>query len=93
MSEAYCKALDRQRAEKRQVPLPLEGEDWMVDCPPLAKQVVVPVDANGDGRIEAFRVLLPPYEAGPYAEGSYEVDVPVTGAVRGLVKPEYRRMF
>jgi hypothetical protein len=93
MNEAYCGALDRQRAKKREASLPLEGEGWMVECPPLAKQVVVPVDGNEDRRFEMLRILIAPYEAGPYAEGSYEVDVPVTDAVRGLIKPEYRAVF
>jgi hypothetical protein len=34
--------------------------------------------------------LIAPYEAGPYAEGSYEVTLPVTPAVLAAVKPEWR---
>ena len=93
MEPVYCRALDRQRAEKRQEPLPLEGDGWMIECPPLGDQVVVPVDADEDGRFERLRVLLGPYAAGPYAEGSYEVDVPVTGEMRALVKAQYRESF
>ena len=65
----------------------------MIECPPLGDQVVVPVDADEDGRFERLRVLLGPYAAGPYAEGSYEVDVPVTGEMRALVKAQYRESF
>lgn len=90
---AYCAALDKARAEKRQETLPLQGEGWMVECPPLAEQVVVPVDEDEDGRLERLRVLLAPYNAGPYSEGSYEVDVPVTGELKTLVKAEYRGSF
>lgn len=93
MEPVYCRALDRQRAEKRQETLPLTGDGWMIECPPLGDQVVAPVDADEDGRFERLRVLLGPYAAGPYVEGSYEVDVPVTGALRALVKPEYRGSF
>ena len=93
MNETYCAALDQERVEKRQEPLPLDGEDWLIGCPSLAEQVIVLVDADGDKRFERLRVLIPPYEAGPYVEGTYEVDVPVTGPVRELIKPEYREVF
>lgn len=93
INETYCPLLDRQRAEKRQETLPLKGEGWMVECPDAAKYAIAPVDKNGDGRFDALRVLLPPYEAGPYAEGTFEVDVPVTGAVKAMMKPDYRSAF
>ncbi|HEV2748171.1 MAG TPA: DUF4163 domain-containing protein [Allosphingosinicella sp.] len=93
LGRAYCPALNQARAKKREEPLPLEGDEWLTGCPPLAKQTVAPVDGDGDGRFELLRVLIPPYEAGPYAEGSYEVDVPVTAEVKALVRPEYRASF
>lgn len=93
MSPVYCAALDKQRAEKREETLPLSGDGWMVECPALAEQVIAPVDANKDGRFELLRVLIAPYGAGPYAEGSYEVDVPVTPAIRKMVKKAYRVAF
>jgi hypothetical protein len=37
--------------------------------------------------------LIAPYNAGPYAEGSYEVTLPVTAAVVAAAKPEYRAAF
>lgn len=93
MQPVYCAELDRQRAEKRQEKLPLKGEGWMVECRAIAEQVVAPVDEDKDGRFERLRVLLEPYNAGPYAEGSYEVDVPVTQELKALVKAEYRESF
>jgi hypothetical protein len=92
MTPVYCKELDRQRAEKRQGEMGPPG-DWMTECRALAEQVVAPVDENKDSRFELFRVLIEPYNAGPYAEGTYEVDIPVTEAVRKLVKPEYAGAF
>ena len=38
-------------------------------------------------------ILIGPYEAGPYAEGGYEVTLPVTPAILAVVKPEYRASF
>lgn len=91
LSRIYCPRLDAQRAEKRGETLPLEGEGWSIDCPDLAKQRLVP--AGKDGRFTTLLVLLPPYEAGAYAEGSYEVEIEVTDPVRALIKPEYRAEF
>ncbi|MEA1013763.1 DUF4163 domain-containing protein [Sphingosinicella sp. LY1275] len=93
ISPIYCAALDQQRSEKREEPLPLSGDGWMVECPALAEQVIAPVDANKDGRFELLRVLIAPYGAGPYAEGTYEVDVPVTPAIRKMVKKAYQAAF
>lgn len=92
LGRPYCAGLDRQRAEKRQEPLPLKGDDWRTQCPPLGEQVLVPA-AEKNGRFDSFTILLGPYAAGPYAEGTYQVDVPVTAAIRALVRPEYRPSF
>lgn len=93
LTPAYCAALDRQRAEKRQESLPLTGERWMIECPALADQSLVPLDQDGNGRFERLRVLIAPYTAGPYAEGSYEIDLPVDDRIRGLLKSDYRESF
>ena len=93
MKKPYCEALDRARVEKRGAPLPAQGEDWLIGCPELVKQVVIPVDADEDSHFERRRVLIPPYEAGPYVEGTYEIDVPLTDALRALIKPAYKEAF
>ena len=89
----YCSELDKQRAEKREEPLPLKGDDWMTQCRPLAEQTVAPADTDGDGRFDLMKVLIEPYNSGPYAEGSYEVDMPITSALKALVKPQYAGSF
>ena len=93
LAKAFCPALDKVRAEKRGETLPLKGDDWMTSCPALSQQALVPVDGDKDGRFETLRVLIAPYEAGPYAEGSYEIDIAVTPAIRSLVKPDFTGMF
>jgi hypothetical protein len=93
ITASYCKELDRQRAEKRQEGDAPEAGDWTTQCPPLAEQVLVPTDGNKDGRFELLRVIIGPYGAGPYSEGSYEIDLPVTDPLRKLIKPEYAGAF
>lgn len=93
LQSVFCPRLDAMRAEKRDEALPLQGEGWMVDCPTLEDRHIVPVDTDGDSRFEILRVLLPPYDAGPYAEGAYEVDIPVTDDLKAMMKPEYRSAF
>ena len=92
MSRVYCQRLDRERGERRGEEPPLSGEGFSVDCPPLAEQVIVPVDRD-DRVFESLLVLIPPYAAGPYAEGNYEIEIELTDEMRRLIKPEYRAEF
>ncbi len=71
----FCAALDAMRAERRNEPLSPSPDDPFTACPPLARQVMAPADADGNGRFETLRILLPPYAAGPYAEGEYVVEL------------------
>ncbi len=95
LEPAYCAELDKQRAEKRGETLPLkkDPDDWMTACPKLAGTPVALLDDDGDGRFEAIRVLLGPYEAGPYAEGAYEIDIILGDEVRAAAKEQYRGSF
>ena len=93
LKDAYCPRLDALRAERREETLPLQGEGWLVECPTLDNRAIVPVDTNEDGRFDTLRILLPPYEAGSYAEGTYEVDVAMNAALIALLKPDYRGAF
>lgn len=85
----FCTELDRQRRQKRG-DADLGG--MFNECvDPVASTVIV---GSSDGRaFNRIGVLVPPYEAGPYAEGAYEVTLPVTDAVLATVRPEYRAAF
>lgn len=88
----FCAALDRERAKKR-------GGQKLGGSIPEFEQCIDPTESTvilGSSNRHAFDrigVLVAPYEAGPYAEGSYEVTLPVTEAVLAAVKPEYRSAF
>lgn len=86
----FCAALDRERARRR--------GDFEVTVPEF-NECIDPLEATvilGSSNGKAFNrigFLIPPYAAGPYAEGSYEVTLPVTKPVLATVKPEYRGYF
>lgn len=91
----FCKELDRQRAEKRGGPVDPGADDGVPEfnqCVDMAEQEIVPISRSG-AALDAFRVIIGPYIAGPYAEGSYTVDLPVTPALLAAVKPAYRGWF
>ena len=47
-----------------------------------------------DGQaLDAIRILIAPYNAGPYAEGSYVIDLPIDTATLATVKPAWKGAF
>jgi len=90
LKPAFCKALDAERAKRRQGEM-LEGE--FAQCPAFSELTIAPADKDGDGRFEIVRLIADPYVAGPYVEGSYEVTLPVTAPLQASLKPEFRPDF
>ena len=90
--DRFCDALDKARAEKRGAPVKRGYDDDFSKCIDPMQQVLVP--ASKDGRlIDAVTVVIGPYSAGPYAEGSYEIALPVDAAMRKAIKTEYQDAF
>lgn len=88
----FCRELDAQRARKRQVRVSQLGDGMFSECIDITSATVILGSAGGKA-FDRVGFLIPPYEAGPYAEGSYEVTLPVNAAVLATVKPEYRADF
>lgn len=87
--EPYCAALDEERQARRED----AGVSGIFDgCPELADLTLLLGSSTGE-KFDRIGLLAAPYIAGPYAEGSYEVTLPVTEAVLASVKPEYRSAF
>lgn len=84
----FCKAIDKERTKRRQG----EVMDMFSDCVDPLESTVILGSSNGK-TFDRVGFLVPPYIAGPYAEGSYEVTLPVTDKLLALVKPEYRASF
>lgn len=81
----FCKALDAERAQRRGGQV---GTSF-ADCPDFTAYAIVPM---GDGEIGALRVLVPPYEAGPWAEGVYEITLD-SSLVRPFLSARYAPAF
>ena len=87
---AYCKALDAERLKRREGER-LEGE--FGQCPPFSDLAIAPVDEEGDGRFERISFIAAPYTAGPFSEGEYALELPVTRQLMAAIKPLYRASF
>lgn len=91
--QRFCARLDALREECRGEPVPEDSDDPFDACiDPIEDAVIVLRSQSGDA-FDTIAVLVPPYAAGPYAEGVYEVEIPVTRRVIAALKPEYRGVF
>jgi hypothetical protein len=95
LNSRFCTALDAERAKRRGEPVKSGDPDQLpefVRCVDLSKQTILPVSLKGQG-LDTIRVVIMPYEAGPYSEGIYQLDLPVDAAVLQAVKPAYKDAF
>ncbi|MXP41698.1 DUF4163 domain-containing protein [Altererythrobacter soli] len=92
LGERLCEALNRERKERRGEPVP-EGSDEEFDrCVGVEDATVVAGSSNGR-TFNRITVWFGPYVAGPYAEGSFELEFPVDQAILDAVKPAFRPAF
>lgn len=90
--DPFCKALNRERAARRGEPVSANSDDQFDQCiDPTASTLIL--GSSNKQQFDRIGVLIAPYEAGPYAEGDYEITLPVTKAVLAAVKPQYRSVF
>ena len=88
----FCDALDRERAVRRGEPVNRASGDDFDACIAPSEQTLI-LGSTDRKRFDRIGILVSPYAAGPYAEGSYDITVPVTPAVLQAVKPEFRAAF
>lgn len=89
----FCAALNAQRAENRGEPVRPDPQDPFTTCPAFAGLVLAPADGNRNGRFERLDVLIAPYLAGAYVEGSYEVELRLDAGDVAAVPPAWRASF
>ncbi|MDP9421817.1 MAG: DUF4163 domain-containing protein [Pseudomonadota bacterium] len=91
LTQRWCDELNEAREEKRGEPV---GGDAMFDeCPTLDQIAIIPTDDRGNGRFEMLVLVASPYVAGPYAEGSYDIELKVTPELIAALKIDYRASF
>jgi hypothetical protein len=91
LTQPWCDALNKAREEKRGEPV--EGSGMFQDCPSLDDIAIIPTDKDGNDRFERLMLVASPYVAGPYAEGSYEIELMVTPELVAAMKSEFRPSF
>ena len=91
MDNAVCDALNKEREERRGEPVRAD-DDLFGDCPELDEATILVGSSNGK-TFDRITVWFGPYVAGPYAEGAYELDFPMTRAMLDAVKPAYKAAF
>jgi hypothetical protein len=88
---AYCKALNAERARRREG-MKLELAEFN-ECPKYTDLAIAPVDKNSNGRFDTIDFVASPYVAGPYVEGEYDIHLPVTRQLIAAIQPGYRASF
>lgn len=92
LDQALCSALNT--AKKVRSPdsasVTLTGSDW--SCPRVADTPFVLTPGNTPGKAGGLTFLVGPYQVGPYAEGAYEIAIPL-GIFRQLLAPAYAPEF
>ncbi|WP_143738132.1 PdaC/SigV domain-containing protein [Erythrobacter donghaensis] len=90
LGAAWCKGLVAARRRKMGADAPVD--DGTFPCPPIADLTVL-LGSKSKTHFDRIGLIADPYVAGSYAEGAYEVTLPVTPAVLAAVKPEYKAAF
>ena len=91
LTQPWCDALNQEREKKRGEPV--GGGGMFDDCPKLEEIALIPADADGNGRFEKLMLVAAPYVAGPWVEGSYEIELPVSSDLIAALKGDYKASF
>ena len=91
ITQAFCVLLNREREKRRGAPV--EPGSTFGDCPKYNELTKVLRDTNGDGRFDHVGVIADQYVAGPYAEGDFDIPLPITATMVERIKPEFRSSF
>lgn len=92
LGDRLCEALNREREKKRGEPVPSDGESEFDRCVGAEEATILAGSSNGR-TFDRIAVWFGPYVAGPYAEGSFELNFPVDQAIVDAVKPAYKSAF
>lgn len=89
--DPFCAGIKRAKAAKG-ITVDEAPDSPFAKCPPASAQTVWL--GSSDGRfLDRMTIAIAPYEVGPFAEGAYKINVPVTGTLIKAVKDEFARDF
>ena len=88
--DEFCRLLDGEREERRGEPV--DRSDMFGDCINMLDQTLIWKSTDG-GKFDRLEIFIGPYEAGPYAEGSYVLNLPITAPMVAAIAPVYRDNF
>lgn len=86
IADRFCPRLAEAQRERGLDPAAWDG------CPPLAEQTLTLQGEPGEP-FTSVAVTVPPYVAGPYVAGSFEISIEVAPELIALVRPEFRDSF
>ena len=89
--QPVCVLLNREREKRRQEPV--KPDDLFGNCPEMNELTVLLSDNDKNGRFDHVKVIADQYVAGPYAEGPYDILLPITAKMIERLKPEYASSF
>ena len=89
--QPFCVLLDRERQDRREEPV--KKDDLFGNCPGYNEVTVLLEDSDQNRRFDHILVTADPYVAGAYAEGPYEITLPITTTMIERLRPEYRTSF
>lgn len=92
--DVYCAALTAERAKRRVgLDATADPDNPFDQCPRFGELHIVPKGPAKGGPMTTILFHADPYVAGPYVEGDYDIELPVSAAFVAALKPEYRASF
>lgn len=89
LGATWCAKLKAERTRRLQR---AAVDDAMFPCPPIAELTLLLGSTNG-AAIDRIGLVAGQYVAGSYAEGMYEITLPVDAPLLAIVKPQWRGLF
>ena len=89
--EPFCVLLNRERERRREEPV--NPDDLFGNCPEMKELTVLLSDTDKNGRFDHIATTADQYVAGPYAEGPFDISLPITAKMIERLKPEYSSSF
>ncbi len=87
-----CEVLNAEREKRRGQPVEEGSDDTFDTCVKPDEGNLLLGSSNGQS-FNRIGIQIAPYLAGPYAEGTYEFDFPMTPELLEVVREEYRGAF